>query len=136
MWAFACVSSEFATWVALGYNKVEEYRYQRGIEFRDSTGEPGQCFHDLDRVLNAVDENHKEISDNHGKTDGLTPRLTEHVIQDIMQADKEARPSAKQIYDRCNRILKKFSAAEKLTTDVETGPSGLGLPLLPARSKP
>ena len=88
------------------------------------TGKSGQCFHDLQGVLDAVDENHKEIYVNHGKTDRLTPRLTENITQEILRANSAARPPAKYLYDRSSRILD----AESLSKNIKVSAFGQGIP--------
>ena len=130
------MTSEFAVWVALGYNKVEEYRYQRGLEFFTRTGESGQCFHDRERVLDAVVEVHKEICHNGGKKDNLTPTVTKDIAEEVMLVDIVARPNANQLYAKYCRILNGCSLEKSLTTEIEASPSGLRVPLSPAHSKP
>ena len=109
IWSMGCVYSEVTTWVGHGWNKVDEYRRRRRVEFKEKTNTDGECFHDGDNTLLTVEQIHTETLSNRRVSDHVTPSVLEDLVQDMMIVNG-ARLSAKFVFEKSKRIINKAKA--------------------------
>ena len=106
--------SELAVWLSFGWNSVLEYRRRRASEARRSIGnEHGSLFHDGNTALDTVVDIHKQISiqQESNVDDHITIKVLE-LVSDMLQEDPDARPTTRQLSNRCHRLVR--HAQEKL----------------------
>jgi hypothetical protein len=119
IWSVGCIYSEAAVWVADGYNGVEEYRRQRIAEIDkmpDFRG--GDCFHDGERVLQAVLDAHKDIELRLRRSDYITKDVLDSMAEEMLW--EEDRPGAKALLRRAEGILSR--ARQKLSSRATADP--------------
>lgn len=112
IWSLGCVYSEAARWVAGGYKGLKEYRAERKAEtdlirhFRD-----GDCFHNGEKALKAVQRSHKKTRDSLCWQDHITGQVIDILIKEMLDISA-GRPTAMQVWLKSQRILDE--AQEKL----------------------
>ncbi|KAJ9667922.1 hypothetical protein H2201_002108 [Coniosporium apollinis] len=98
IWSYACVLSEAAVWMVHGYPELEEYRQRR----KDETGpnfEDSDCFHNGERVLNAVKQMHESLENHVRGSDHITKAVWKSMIREML-VDAQSRPDALQSYKK------------------------------------
>ena len=95
-------------WVANGYNGILEYRKSRKKE-TDQMGvfKDGDCFHDGEKVLKAVEKQHQYIIDILRKSDVITALVLSLIDNDMLVTPDEARATATQLWHKSIKILAK-----------------------------
>ncbi|KAJ9649025.1 hypothetical protein H2199_000938 [Coniosporium tulheliwenetii] len=90
-------------WMVHGYPELEEYRQRR----KDETGpnfEDSDCFHNGERVLNAVKQTHESLENHVRGSDHITKAVWKSMIREML-VDAQSRPDALQSYKKTRFIL-------------------------------
>ncbi|KAL8842972.1 MAG: hypothetical protein Q9176_002275 [Flavoplaca citrina] len=107
IWSFGCVCSEAAVWVVLGLSGLIQYRNERQQEIAGkNTSQDGSCFHDGEKVLQAVESTHDRLS-----RKGLV-RSADHVTKPVldqmvsaMLIEHEGRQNAIWLWKKSQKLL-------------------------------
>lgn len=108
VWSLGCVLSEAAVFVVHGFEGVLDYRKQRKTEnsanhhFQD-----GDCFHDGQKVLNAVKAQHTILPKNVRASDHVTRDVLEHLVDNMLVGDTDCRLPAHYLHKKSLRIIQK-----------------------------
>lgn len=105
IWSFACVLSEAAVWIVHGRHGLQEYRQRRKAETGlRSSFEDSDCFHNGERVLNAVKQTHESLETHIRRSDHITQAVWKSMIREML-VDVQSRPDAFQSYNKTRLIL-------------------------------
>ncbi|KAL9131378.1 MAG: hypothetical protein Q9175_006779 [Cornicularia normoerica] len=105
IWSLGCIFSEAAVWVVHGKDGLSEYRRRRGMETAQIPGfRDGNCFHDGERVLATVTENHRHLAHDIRACDHVT-RATVRMVTKEMLIESDCRTPAKSLSYRTKGIL-------------------------------
>lgn len=108
IWAFACILSEAAVWSSRGplglttYLELRRLETDQYKELRDE-GYSG-CFHNGERVLDAVIQMHQEIRNTHRPTDRFVDQII--TLAEDLLCEASSRPTAVTIYRHSCNIIK------------------------------
>lgn len=123
IWSLGCVFSEAAVWVVSGMDGLQRYRLQREEEtkclgdFKD-----GDCFHNGEDTLNAVESMHISLREDTRSSDHVTDAVWNSMIKEMLEMSD--RPSTKQLLLKSRRILR--DAEAKLSSAItRSSPSAL-----------
>ena len=108
VWSFGAISSEAAVWLVLGPAALKQYRKDRSQEIASNcTTQDGACFHDGERVLEAVNKIHDRLRDK-GEiraSDHITKRVLDRIIPWSLVEEPTARSFSLGLWDQCRKIL-------------------------------
>ncbi|KAF2687076.1 kinase-like protein [Lentithecium fluviatile CBS 122367] len=120
IWSTGCVFSEAAVWSVLGKDGLHEYHDERTAAtdklpgFR-STADSG-CFHDGEKLLEAVIDMHRRLRQERRRTDPLIDDIV-NIVEDMLE-DSGKRPDAQRVYERfSNRVLPNAKANAEFSTN-------------------
>lgn len=105
VWALGCVCSEFAVWSALGLSGLKDYRADREDECRDLGIKEIGAFHDGKDLLQSVKAWHDNAIDSKYADDRIVEPVLQQVVDEMLCEDGDARPSARQLKMKINRIV-------------------------------
>lgn len=104
IWSLGCVFSEAAVWAHDGWPRVKEYRRQRSLEIETRAGIKGeQIFHWDNRILNTVQEAHRNILSRTSVSHRVVREIAEQLILNMLQ--HKERPDAISAADKATRII-------------------------------
>lgn len=107
IWSFGGVCSEAAVWVVLGIQGLVEYRDQRKQEIcKKDTLQDGCCFHDGEKVLEAVEAMHDRLLKK-GEVrpgDHVTIPIVDQMITSMLMEDPDGRQNAIWLWKRWLKI--------------------------------
>ena len=107
------MTSEFATWLTLGWRRVEEYRLQRKSEASKSLDdEVGEIFHNGEDVLQAVEQSHRGVINAIEKRrpdDSITPQVLSKTVR-IMLKDASQRVPINNLRLLAQNIIKEANS--------------------------
>lgn len=99
--------SEAAVWIAYGYHGPKglvAYRDARKLETdKINNFKDGDCFHDGDKVLKVVSEQHEELLNGLRRQDYVTKFVLESMVSEMLD-DADCRPTAKVLWGKVRRI--------------------------------
>jgi hypothetical protein len=123
-------------WIADGYRGLLEYRQQRLSETERILFKGGDCFHDGERVLQAVLNAHMDIEDRLRKSDFITKDVLDSMIDEMLW--EEDRPSAKALVRKADMVLSRARQKLAASSNDEMSRSGSSMsrPIPPARLQP
>lgn len=99
VWSIGCIFSEVAVWIVRGRKALRDYRTQRRDALKDIPGlQDGDCFHDGEKMLALVVEQHSKLQGNFRQHDFITDRILD-LIEEMLQ-DDASRPSAQDVLKR------------------------------------
>lgn len=105
IWSLGCVFSEGSVWAHHGWKRVVEYRRRRSEEIEYKGGNAGEhIFHFDGNLLDAVTNIHQDIMGELRTIDYMTRSVLDRLVDDMLQ--HETRPSAKQIFEKSQRLIK------------------------------
>lgn len=136
IWSIGCIYSEVAMWVADGYKGLLDYRQQRLSETERISFTGGDCFHDGERVLQAVLDAHMDIEDRLRRSDYITKDVLDSMIDEMLW--EEDRPSAKALVRKADMVLSRARQKLAATSNDELSRTGSSLsrPTPPVRLQP
>jgi len=103
IWSLGCLFSEAATWLVFGYNGILAYRQKRATA---NKGNP--TFHDGERVLVAVNEQHEQLLQRIGDEDYITKNVIDNIVK-LMLEVSENRMKDTEIWPLCYDTLYEVS---------------------------
>jgi hypothetical protein len=104
IWSLGCIYSEAAMWIVDGYKGVVDYRRQRMAKTdKIPNFKGGDCFHDGERVLQAVLDAHKDIEQRLRRSDYITKDVLDSMVEEMLW--DEDRPGAKALWRKAERVL-------------------------------
>lgn len=118
IWSLGAIYSEASVWTVKGGEGVDEYRKRR----RKATGRMpnfriADCFHDGQRRLDVVDEQHEELrpgqirSDTQDTQDALVGTVTSFIldtmVEEMMHEVPAQRPNSQQLDGKAEKALKR-----------------------------
>jgi hypothetical protein len=112
IWSLGCVLSEAAVWSVLGKGGLAEYRIQRKLATDQlpglsSTADSG-CFHDGEKVLDAVFDMHHRVRNDRRQNDTIIVGMLS-IIEDMLD-DVSSRPNGHRVYARIRNLLHRNTA--------------------------
>lgn len=109
VWSFGGVCSEAAVWVVLGMSGLVEYRYQRQQEIvGKKTIQDGPCFHDGEKLLEAVEAVHDRLH-KRGEVrpgDHITKPVLVHMVTSMLDEDPDTRHNAAWLWRYSRKLVK------------------------------
>ena len=105
IWSMGCVVSEVVTWACQGWKKVVLYRQLRAQEIETCTGQREDRFHHDWKLLQAIHDAHHDNKENCRHNDEFTPRITDSLVNEMIQVQGHARPTARWLYTKAARII-------------------------------
>ncbi|KAH8815557.1 hypothetical protein F5884DRAFT_182287 [Xylogone sp. PMI_703] len=112
IWSLGCIYSEAAMWVADGYKGLQDYRAERAAETERIFFKGGDCFHDGERLLQAVHDAHRDIEDRLRRADYITKDVLDSMIEEMLW--EEDRPTAKALSRKADIVSAR--ARQRLST--------------------
>lgn len=120
IWSLGCVFSVTATWVVLGDQGIRQFTILREWVVREQieqaktaqlqndlvTLQPGDYFHDGERVLEVVLDWHQHLRNSARKTDTVTGRLLDLVDEHMLREKAEDRIPAEGLCLKLEAVLK------------------------------
>jgi hypothetical protein len=119
IWSLGCVFSVTATWVVLGDQGIRQFTTLRERVVREKieqakmaqlrndlvTLQPGDYFHDGERVLEVVHNWHQHLRNSARKTDTVTGRLLDLVDEHMLREKAEDRIPAEDLCLKLGAVL-------------------------------
>lgn len=106
IWSLGCVFSEAVTWSVFGSTGLDKYRDARKDEVSKSPSfKDGDCFHDGEKVLQAVAKSHKKAIDGARRFDKLTEKIVGMISEHMLCENPQVRLSAWQLLAKSETIL-------------------------------
>ena len=105
IWSVGCVFSEVSVWAHYGWKKVVEYRRQRSEEIeRRGGGEGEYIFHYDAKLLDAVNNIHRDMNGKQLASNHLTRSVLDRLVNEMLQHG--TRPHAKWVFEKSKRLIK------------------------------
>lgn len=107
VWSCGCVFSEAAIWVVNGAGPthgLKGYRRRRMKAPRPDLAS-SDCFHDGEKLLTVVEDEHAKASRFRRRSDSVTQAVV-NMIQEMLVEDPQVRLSAAQCHDKSKRLLR------------------------------
>ncbi|KAK3649115.1 hypothetical protein LTR22_013085 [Elasticomyces elasticus] len=127
IWSLACVWSEVAVWIVLGYAGLLRYRKLRQIATAELGLDAGAGFHNGVEILPCVREMHITLRDSGrmSRQDYLTHQTWETLVQNMMRYDGPGRLLSREVLHESARILD--VARTRLTAAIKSRQSRAGV---------
>ena len=106
IWSLGCIFSEALVWSTFGWNGVKglkSYRLKRLNEAKLNGVNDGDCFHNREILLSAVQDRHQLLVEE--RPDDYFTREVLSMIGDMMVIDPDLRSSAQELMQRPESIL-------------------------------
>jgi hypothetical protein len=122
VWSLGCVYSEVAVWVVRNKRDLERYRQNRQDEtrriynFRD-----GGCFHNGKEMLQSVNNMHAQVFEDVRGSDHVTKSVIKKMIDEMLD-NVEGRPTAVQLWSKCQKILQDAETKLKVPKPEQSEP--------------
>lgn len=121
IWSLGCIFSEAATWLASPAGGLYAYRSQRRRATQNMSHVKAKgCFHDNQKMLEVVENQHRSIQmrtrmDRRG--DPLTCAVLQDLVQIMLHSSPDKRPPARTVYNKVKAVIEKAEQGQ-LSRDI------------------
>lgn len=135
IWSLGCIFSEAAVWAVKDKKGLQDYRDNRCNAVKLIHGlSPNDVFHDKEKMLPVVQEQHDELGEKYGGTDFITGNVVFSMIGRMLKKDPAKRPTAEELVEEGERVieqarkkLKNYEGPLQTSLSVRTPRNPLGV---------